>query len=251
MLLVAAAFSIATAIVYVFVGRIVIGRGIEGAAAMASQAFAAWWFMLAASSVLSATMDILGEFGVHDVALFIALTHVNLLVICVALLALLYYLVYLYTGWENAWQPMGLFYVVYFGLLAYWVAAGDPMGVEVSAWSTGLEYANDNQSGILFQMVLLLLLLPQIGGAVAYFTLFFKLTDPSQRYRVAVVSWALIIWFASSLFATQSRLSEFDWWPLASRSIGLAATLAILSAYKPPSFIRKAWGIRSVGGNHG
>ena len=44
-----------------------------------------------------------------------------------------------------------------------------------------------------------LLLLPQIIGSFAYFTLYFRVTDVTQKYRILLVSWSIIVWFLSPL----------------------------------------------------
>ena len=95
-------------------------------------------------------------------------------------------------------------------------------------------------------MLIVLLLLPQIIGGFAYFTLYFRVTETTQKYRILLVSWSIIIWFLSPLAALAGGLAEQDWWQLASRLIGLAAALTILIAYLPPRWLKQRYGIISL-----
>jgi hypothetical protein len=81
---------------------------------------------------------------------------------------------------------------------------------------------------------------------LAYFTLYFHVSEVTQKYRVLLVSWSIIIWFLSPLFAIVAGLAEQDWWQLASRLIGLAAALTILMAYQPPRWLQQRYGIVSL-----
>ena len=160
-----------------------------------------------------------------------------------ALLGLLYYLAYLFTG-KDLLFPMAAGYLVYYLFLVYLVSAAEPASVEVERWTTTLAYENQGIiEGPLASLALLLLVAPQIIGALAYFTTFFRLEDPSRRYRVALVSWAIIIWFSSSLVGSFGGLSDLDWWQIVSRAISLAAAGAVLLAYRPPGFIQDRWGV--------
>ncbi len=239
-LLLSAAFAFASAGVFTVVGRAVVDREVSEGAQRALRFFSTWWYALALTTALGGAQDILGYAGLTSLALFTSLTYLNLLLICVALLGLLYYLLYLFTGKGWLLEPLVAVYIVYYGWLVYLITAADPIAVEVSAWSTTLEYANPIQGGP-ESLALLLLVGPQIIGALAYFTTFFRLEDPRQRYRVAVVSWSIIVWFGTSLIGSASGLAEAGWWQLASRLISLLAALAIYSAYRPPAWLERRW----------
>jgi hypothetical protein len=43
-----------------------------------------------------------------------------------------------------------------------------------------------------------------------------------------------------------SGLSQQDWWEFASRLIGLAAAATILTAYLPPRWLKRRYGIISL-----
>jgi hypothetical protein len=137
------------------------------------------------------------------------------------------------------------FYIVYYILLVYYVLASDPVGVSVRRWSATLEYQNQIE-GPLFLIALLLLVVPQIIGSLAYFTLYFRVKTITQKYRILLVSWSIIVWFMSSLIASLSGLSQFDAWQVLSRFIALTASLTILFAYQPPSWVKRRFHVTSI-----
>lgn len=179
------------------------------------------------------------------VALFTTFTLVNLMAICVALHGLMFYLLYLFTGSKKWLGPLTAFYFAYYILLIYYVLASDPVGVSVRRWSATLEYENQIR-GPLFLIALLLLVVPQIVGSLAYFTLYFRVKTVTQKYRILLVSWSIMIWFMSSLIASLSGLSQLDAWQIISRFIALSASLTILFAYQPPSWVKRRFHVTSI-----
>ncbi len=245
-LLISALFSIVTAAIYGYVAARLRQRTISSAEArFAWQLFGLWWYCLAATTLLGSIQYLLGAFNMASLPFFVALTYVNILLICIALWGLLYYLVYLFTGSQRFLVPLTIFYVLYYLLLVYYITASGPAGVEITRWTTRLVYA-DPIPGLFFTLILVLLVFPQILAALAYFTLFFRMREATQRYRVLLVSWCIILWFGSSFAASLTGLSAEDWWQMASRLIGLGAALGILCAYFPPGIIRRRFGIASI-----
>lgn len=245
-LLAAAAFAFIAAGLYTYVGAMLARRRVSGEAQLAATLFAVWWLGLAATTAIGGVLDILGAFSLASLPTVLTLTMFNLLVVCVALWGLLFYLVYLFTGRRGVLLPLSAFYVAYYALLVYFIVSGNPVGVEIRRWNVALDYAIDLSANPLWTPVLLLLLVPQIAGALAYFTLYFRVKDRTSRYRVALVSWSIIIWFTTVLVAAGTGLSTADDYQLASRFLGLGAALAILFAYRPPGPIRRRLGVTSV-----
>ncbi len=241
-----AAFAVASAMLYFVVGAVVRNRVVNDDEELPNAGFVAWWWGLAASTLIGAGLTLTAAAGYTSLRLWLATTFVNLLLICIALGGLLYYLGYLFTGRRSLWVPLTIFYLVYFGLLADFILAGDPVGVLVERWQVSIDYATDTAGSLLFAIVILLLIGPQIVGALAYFTLFFRVDDRTSRYRVALVSWSIIFWFSSSLVASFSTLGDQDWWQIASRFIALAAATTVLVAYRPPRWIRETFHVKSV-----
>jgi hypothetical protein len=245
-LLFGALLSILCAGIYYYVGRVLSQRHASSDhARLAWQMFIVWWYALAATTFSGALLSLLGAVGIVGLPLFVAVTIVNQLATCVALFGLMYYLLYLFTGRRNLLAPLALFYVAYYGLLIYYVQASDPVRVSVERWRTMLVYANQI-TGPLYIFALLLLVFPQIIGSFAYFMLYFRVKNPTQKYRVLLVSWSIIIWFLSAFLASISGLSEFDWWQVTSRLIGFGAASTILLAYQPPVWIKQRFGVVSI-----
>jgi len=245
-LLISALFSIASAAIYGYVAARLRQRTISNPGArFAWQLFGLWWYCLAATTLVSGLLHSLGAFNIVSLPFFVALTYINLLLICIALWGLLYYLVYLFTGSQRFLVPLTIFYVLYYVLLVYYITASDPARVEITRWTTRLVYA-DPITGPFFSLVLVLLVFPQILASLAYFTLFFRVREATQRYRVLLVSWCIILWFGSAFVASVTGLSQEDWWQIVSRLIGLGAALGILFAYFPPEMIRRRFGIASI-----
>jgi hypothetical protein len=215
-------------------------------ARLAWQLFIVWWAGLAATTLVSGLLNTLGAFDLISMPLFIAMTYINILVICAALWGLLYYLMYLFTGNSRSLVPLTVFYVVYYALLVYYITARVPYDVTVGRWSTALAYRTQI-TGPLFVLLLILLVVPQIIAGLAYFTLYFRVRDVTQKYRILLVSWSIVVWFGSALVGSFAGLSQFDWWQITNRLIGLAATLTILMAYIPPRWVKQRYGIASLG----
>lgn len=235
-LLYGAAFSFMTALVYGHVGRILVLRDIGGANRLARIAFAVWWYALAASSGLGGVAIVLGSAGVREPSLYVALTFLNLLAICIALWGLLYYLLFLFTGSGLWFWPLAVLYLAVFAVLLAAITASGPTGVAVGPWRVELLYEH-SLAGIRTLVLLGLIILPPFFGAVALLLLSLRIPDPSQRIRLRVVSVSIVIWFGSSFVASSTGLAENTWWQIVNRSMGLAAALVILAAYHPPARI--------------
>jgi hypothetical protein len=241
------AFALVGGITYIYIGWWLSRRAISAPdPRLAWQAFTIWWFALATTTLLGAFQNLMGAFGHTELALFITAQYVNLLVSCVALWGLVYYLIYLFTGSSRALVPLMIFYMVYYILLVYYYTASTPNDVEIGRWNTTLIYGN-SLTGPFFILLVILLLFPQIIGSLAYFTLYFRISDVTQKYRVLLVSWSIIFWFVSPLIALAEGVAEQDWWQLASRCISLGTALIILMAYLPPRWVKQRFGILSLG----
>ena len=245
-LLIGAALAALCAGIYFYVGRVLSRRHqTTSGAGLAWLMFVVWWYALAAATFSGGLLSLLGAFGIVGLPLFTTVTLMNLLATCVALFGLMFYLLYLFTGNSRLFTPLLIFYFLYYGLIIYYILASNPIGVTVNRWSTSLEYQNTIR-GPLFLTALLLLVFPQIIGSLAYFMLYFQVKAPTQKYRILLVSWSIVIWFMSSFLASISGLANQDWWQIASRLIGLLAAFAILFAYQPPAWIKRRFGVAAI-----
>jgi hypothetical protein len=245
-LLFGATLAFVCAGIYFYVGRVLSRRRpASPGAGMAWLMFVTWWYALALATLSGGMLSLLGAFGIIGLALFTTITIINLLTTCVALSGLMFYLLYLYTGKTSLLWFVGAFYFFYYGFVVYFVEASEPVGVTINRWNTSLQYQNQIR-GPLFMVAITLLVFPQIISSLAYFMLFFQVNAKTQKYRILLVSWSIIIWFLSSFLANISGLSQQDWWQIVSRLIGLGAALAILFAYQPPSWIKSRFGVAAI-----
>lgn len=245
-LMIGTIFSLASAGVYFYVGHSLSQRHVASQEArLAWDLFVAWWYALAGASVVTGGLNLLGGLGITSLPLFLTLTQVAVLILCIALFSLMYYLVYLFTGNRRMFMPLILIYSAYYILLMYYINLSTPNDVSIGRWNVSLTF-QQQVTGPLVTLFAILLIFPQVIAGFAYFTLYFRVKENTQKYRVAVVSWSIIIWFLSSSIASLSGFSEADWWQILSRLIGLGATLAILMAYQPIPWIKQRLGVASI-----
>ena len=245
-LLFSALFALAAAGIYAYVGWRLGKRVVTSSdARLAWVSFTVWWYGLATTTLIGGLLNLFGALGLTNLPLFITATYLNIQVTCIALLGLLYYLIYLFTGNRNLLGLLAVLYIIFYILLVYYITASSPEGVNVERWSTGIAYRNP-PAGPFIILLIVLLLVPHIIGGFAYFLLYFRVTEITQRYRILLVSWSIIIWFISPFAAVASGLSEQDWWQFVSRLIGLAAAVTILMAYLPPHWLKQRYGVISL-----
>lgn len=237
-LAVSAAFGIAEGLVFLYVGRELRKREVHGEAATAWRLFVLWWFALGALVLVGGLQALAGAAGYASLAWQLAFTYVAVAGIAVGLWGLVYYLLYLFTGSRKVLAPLTVFYAAVLVGLLWFIRVQDPYDVAVNAWSVQLKYRS-TVGGAGNLLVVAGVLLPELLAGVAYGTLFFKVRDPSQRYRIALVSVSIILWFGSSLASNLLRVNTTDAWQVANKLIGLSAALVILAAYKPPTFVRR------------
>jgi hypothetical protein len=250
-LLFSAFFALAAAGIYSYVGWRLSKRVIASAdARLAWWSLTIWWYGLAVTTLIGGFQNLLGVVGLTNLPLFVSATYINILPACIALWGLLYYLVYLFTGNRRLLPPLAAFYTLYYILLVYYTTASIPERVEVGRWNTTLIY-HAPLTGPFFVILVVLLFFPQIIGSIAYLTLYFRVTDVTQKYRILLVSISIIVWFLSPYAAFAGGLSQHDWWQFTSRFLGLAAALTILMAYQPPRWLKQRYGIISLGDEGG
>lgn len=244
-LIAGATFAFIAAGLYAYVGDRLVKRRVSIDAKRAMVLFAIWWYALAATTFAGGLQSLLAALGVTDLPLFLAITSLTLLLICVGLLGLLYYLLFLFTGRKDLLIPLAVFYALYYVSLVYYITASGPTEVIAGRWSTSIRYASP-LSGPVTSAIIVLLVLPQILGALAFLTLYPRVESRTQRYRILLVSLSIVIWFGSALVASFQGLATTDAWQIASRLIGLSAATAVLMAYHPPAWARRRFQVETL-----
>jgi hypothetical protein len=244
-----ALLALATSGLYLYIGSVVAQRKVSAEARLARDLFAAWWFILGVSGMMGVVQVVLYMGGRLPIWLYLTFSQLALLWIFVALWALQCYLMYLYRGSHRALIPLGVFYLLLYvfivGLLMWLMQEHPYTGITDNGWMLVAEPKYEIGRGVGL-IAVLVLIGPQMVAAGAYLRLYTKANDRTQRYRIALLSGAILGWFGTSLSATAADASEGQTWQLVSRLIGLAAGAIILAAYKPPRWIRQRYSIRGI-----
>lgn len=249
--------SILTSLLYVYIGRVIRLRKVSPDARLANGMFVLWWHSLGALGFLGALTMMLYMAGTLDdrIWLFQAYTTVVILILFLALWGLQFYLLYLYTGSRRWFMPLAVFYSVLFllteGLIEY---IGSPDRVVDNGWQLKTEYLDPAtgeygavEFGMAFNLIFSALIIgPALLTAIAYARLYRKTDDRTQRYRIALVTGAIIVWFGSSVIGTALEVTGALAWQLFTRVIGILGAIVILMAYKPPRWVRERYRVDGV-----
>lgn len=227
-------FAAASAAVFAMVGWTVQKRKVSADARLGRTAFMTWWYGLAIVTLVG-PLTAIPPFT-KDVDLFIVATVLSTLVICAALWGLLVYLIFLFTSNRRVAWPLGAGYLGYFAFLVYYILKQDPTGVEVTRWGARL-VPQPPTTGWSFWLTVIFLLAPQLLGALAYLTLYWRVDQPILRKRILLVSTSILVWFGSAAVTVASTASaapgteQPDWIVIMGKIIGLAAALTIFYAF--------------------
>lgn len=238
--------DVAVGAVFVFVGAFVLRRATARAAIPAQRAFAFWWFGIAGSTAVAGLGVDGGVLGLVAAALgpervpvpvLVAFLLAWTLLACMGLAGLLMHLLYIFRG-RLAARGIGVAYGAIFLLFAAATLAQRPKALVDNVWGVQVAYHAPIEGAALVAL-LLLLVLPQIGGALAYGSLFFRVEGAPARYRIALVSSSLVVWLGVSLAAAAFRVQTTGAWLLFERALALAAASVVLAAYLPPRWARE------------
>lgn len=244
-LLLDAGIAVASAAVYAYVAVVTGRRKIGGEAQLAASLFSFWWWTLCAITGVSALQRVLAYVGALDLGLHSTMLHIVLLAIVAAFWALEYYLFYLFTGDRRWLTPISIYYAILYLAILYLIIWRQPTSIGVTDGRLAWSYAREasKAAGLAIGIAFIV---PTLIGAFGYARLFFRVEGTTQRYRIGLVSMTIIAWFGTSLVALGLGLNEDVSWQKVSRFFGLAASLLILAAYRPPAWVRRRWGIEPV-----
>jgi hypothetical protein len=208
--------------------------------------YALCWHAVGALMLTSGAARVLASVGLLTLPLYTALTVLMLVCVVAALWGLVYYLLFLLTGRPRILAAVTLYYAALFLAFAYYLAWSHPVGVTAEAWTLALVFENPPQ-GSPFFAALAALAVPPVASALAYAGLLMRAQDPTQRYRIALVSSSIAGWFVGILLTTELGLTDrAPWWPVLSRTVELLASVAILLAYMPPGWVRRRYHVAAL-----
>jgi hypothetical protein len=247
---VAAIASVVTGALYLYLARVLHARRVSAEAAMARDMFALWWALLGLLNFIGVIQVALYRAGDLPIWLYLTLGQLGIWALFAALWALQVYLMYLYTGSKRWVVPLGVFYLVlYMSVVAliHWI--GPPGAIGDNGWTLRTDQTFQLSRG--WTVALLLVLLgPQMAAALAYARLYRKTNDRTQRYRIALLTGAILVWFGTSALVGATSDPNPDHvnvpWQIASRLLSMAAALTILAAYRPPLWVRRRFAVRSL-----
>lgn len=236
-LLLTSAVGLVAAFACVYAGRTFWRTRLPEAHGVGARGFVTYWYASAAYHVLASLMGLLGAVGATPFVPFLLLRHLLLAVGAACLASLAFSLLYLFTGSRRWLWPIVAFYAAVFLAGVVSIQASVPTGVVVGDWKVTLAFEKPLWTAS--YVLTVLLLLPQILGALAYGTLYWRVKDPEQRWRVGILAPAIFAWYLGALAA---ELARSPFWSFVTRpGVGLLVAALVVLAYAPPAFVRASW----------
>jgi hypothetical protein len=243
-------FLVVTAIaglVYRQIGKVVMARRPEGDGRDAGTAFGVWWYSIAVLQAGTVISILLQAVDMWKFSVFLAYLHFVVFLIMVMLAALVYYFVYLFTGKRSAWKPIAVGYTIYWIVLVYFITIQEPASLVNTNTGPQLIYANDMSDSLFAAVIGVTLLAPAILGAIGYFSLYFKVQDRSQKFRISIIAGSFIVWFSTSLIVGRTSYADSEIWQLVAPLVALLASGAVYVAFRPPAWLRERLDLRGYG----
>lgn len=192
--------------------------------------FSLWWLGLAVYAASGASQDLVAASGVRPFLLFLVLSYVQMVALCIGLWGLMYHVAYVVTGRRRLLVPLSVFYVAYYAAILFLVTRSLPQAVEADAWRTGLAYGDPVMDA--FAIALLLAIPPLVGGGM-YLLLSLQARETPQRLRILLVTGSTFAWSAAML------AREAEWSALLPALLGVLSGFSISWAYQPPTWLRR------------
>ncbi|MCI4351546.1 MAG: hypothetical protein L3K15_08565 [Thermoplasmata archaeon] len=243
--LVSGVASIVAVGIYVFLGWRLAQRPVSPESRLPARQFAIFWLGLAFVTAIGGIESLIAVATVPPLALVLALLYAELPLLCLVLWGLVGYLIFLFSG-RTFVVPLTVAYAAMGAFLVALIALAQPDGVTIMQGAVGVHTATTFSAPYVILLVVGLIL-PEIVGAILYFTLAFRTKDATVRYRITLVSWSLIAWFGLGLLNLGTLLGGGLAAQVFARSLGVFAALVILLAYYPPAWIRTRLGVAGLG----
>lgn len=232
-LLVSGLAQLAAGAAYVAVARKLLKRDVGGDARLASLAFVAWWSALGSYMLLWGVFTGLAGLDAAGMGAFLVLRIVSVPLLMVSVAGLTFHVLYLFTGRRGLFLPVAGFYAFCGAAFIALTWLEPPTDLRVGAWTVELTRPEGTP---LLNALYAAIGLPPILASFAYGMLYWRVREPLQKYRVALVSGSIFLWVASGLAA---RVSSGDFAKFFTLTVlGLCAALAVVLAYYPPPGLR-------------
>jgi hypothetical protein len=243
----AGATSLVAAPVYGYVAWRLSKRPVSEAGRLPAAQFSLWWAAVGMGSLVTGVEGLLGAFGRLSLPLAYTAYLLTLVIDSVALWGLVAYLTYIYSGRYHL-VKLSAFYAAFYVAALYYTVARHPLGVSEPAGVPTLLYAYPS-AGLIFGFVVVGLIVPEVAGAVLYFSLIRKTTDRTLRYRIGLVSAGLFLYFGLAFVAPPASVLLPSAWTLVKAGLAAGAAVLTLIAYFPPARLSARLGVQPVGGS--
>lgn len=244
-LLASAALALLTGAGFAIVGVMMMRRAPPTQGQAARVMFALFWTSAAIIWITQGLGSLSGYLGVASLPLLSALDQVSTPFYCLAAASLLYYVLYLLTGRARLLVPILTYYLVLFFLLRWRVESAQRLDINVQDWVVSFVYATPLQ-GAAYSVIVSLVSGPLLLSILAYGALFFRVDEPAQRYRIALVALGLLAWIGTESIAFTTGFATTAAGEITRRVVALASTLVIVLAYRPPRAVEARLAAASV-----
>ena len=240
-----ALLALGTAAGFAAVGAATLRRAAPGARPGATIAFTTFWFSAAIVWGLQGLGSLAGYHADEMEPLIRALGEATVPFYCLAAASLLYYVLYLVTGRGRLLAPILAYYLALYVALRWHSLSTGVVGIEVRAWQVATVHAAPLQ-GPAYTMIVGLVAVPLLLAIAAYGSLFFRVADPTARYRIGLVTLGLLGWILTEAIAFATGFASTSAGELTRRLAALGGTLVVLSAYLPPRWARDRLGVAAA-----
>jgi hypothetical protein len=201
---------------------------------LAARAFLGWWVGFAVYIGVLGSLALVASSGRAPYALFLAARLASVPFLAMALWGMATYVLVMYTGNLRVARYVAV-YAAGLVVLFWTETLLDTDGtVAVGTWTASLATTNH----VFLNLVYAYFAVPLIASIVAYAGLFRRTTGAEKRYRIVLVSSSLGTWVVGGFIGQTSGdgLAAFA----TVTAFGLACSLALLAAYRPPRAVKRA-----------
>ena len=199
--------------------------------------FAAFWVGIGTYALVEALWSVAWLAGFQRLEVGLFALHMKIVASCVGFAGLVAYLLSIHGRDKRIIAVVVGAYSIVAALAETFYSWRAPVAQEPGVWGMRLLYAvNDTQPW--WTLVVLMLFLPPFLAAISYATLLRHARDPAIRYRIALTSASLLLFFAP--LAIGWRSGGAPWWGGVEKALGILMTIGIVLALWPPPAVR-AW----------
>lgn len=225
---------------YLFIGYRLARRKVSTPSRLAANQLAIWWGGLGVDLAIGGIELACALAGALTFSLAMTFYLVTVVVIVSSLWGLTGFLTYVYTGRYHLVEVCGI-YVGFYVAYLFWFFSQSPYALSIEAGSTVWQY--HATPSLLLELVLVVILLgPEIVGAILYLSLWRRTRDTAQRYRIALVGGGILLWFALDVLVPGSTI---PWLAFRTSLLVIPAVMSLI-AYFPPSWARRRYGATAI-----